>query len=343
MSHIVINTATDENMFYEGGTAGVEYFIVLSGFVMCAAYEKYAREGSLNWGRYMARRAIRIYPLNIFTLFLILPLIIPVRYTTDFMIICDFFLVQAWIPDAMVFYSCNIAAWCLSAFLFLYALFPFLIRIAVKDVKRFYWLTGIMMAALTIFIIWLPEERLGWGLARWLYRVFPPVRLADFMLGMSLWQIFSGLKDGHFHNGIVSLSYWKKTAIEVISLLLVAVGSILAYKLDQKWDTSLVWWIPITAVIMVYALFDKSGGLFSRIFNMKWLVYFGDASFCYYLLHVPIMYMFRKVYCHFPALQGIGWGWWAAAIFPTVIIASLIVYRYFDNPLGKRLRKLLNV
>lgn len=52
LSHFVVNQAGDR-AYYDGGTMGVEYFIVLSGFVLCAGYEKRVDETGISYKDFM--------------------------------------------------------------------------------------------------------------------------------------------------------------------------------------------------------------------------------------------------------------------------------------------------
>ncbi len=50
LSHFII-APDGQRAFYAGGTMGVEFFIVLSGFVMCAGYGKAATGPGFRFGR----------------------------------------------------------------------------------------------------------------------------------------------------------------------------------------------------------------------------------------------------------------------------------------------------
>ena len=92
---------------------------------------------------------------------------------------------------------------------------------------------------------------------------------------------------------------------------------------------------------MLFSVTDGNGGLFGRVLGSRPLVIFGNASFCFYLLHIPVIAAVNRFANHFGvSLPPMTMLWITLAV---GVILSLAVNRYFDQPLGHRLRRLLNV
>lgn len=58
-------------IFYDKGSMGVEYFFLLSGFVIFWLYKKPVEARRINFTKYSVQRLSRLYPLHIFTLLLV--------------------------------------------------------------------------------------------------------------------------------------------------------------------------------------------------------------------------------------------------------------------------------
>lgn len=335
LSHFGITET--ERAFYPGGTMGVEYFMVLSGFVLCAGYERRLDAHNIGYKNFMIRRLIRIWPLHLacltayFVAFNREPLNVAV-------VVPNMLMLQAWVPDIKVYYGCNTPSWCLSVFMFLYACFPLLILLYKKYTRITIRLFVALWALYIVYLALLPMD-LGESAELWLTRVAPPVRLLDFVMGIMLWHQYRRLSE---HNAVVSVRRCPaviKTIIEMMPLLLYAVAAIWSESLPIKWCSEAIWWLPTLLCVLTYSLFDQEGGMISRLLNNKWLVAFGNASFCFYLMHIIVIQLCYRVmnYCGEDIDR-------LAMLFITLaagIAASMAVSRYVDTPFGNYLKRKL--
>lgn len=333
LSHFVIG-AGDERAFYPGGTMGVEYFIMLSGFVMCAGYEKIIQTDGIAYKDFMLRRLIRVYPLHL--LCLILWLIVYNAATTIPAVGANILLVQSWIPYGPIYYGCNTPSWCLSVFLFLYAVFPALITFITRRpaIAR-----RCLTWAILIFVIYIIILPSGRG-ETWTSRICPPVRLIDFSIGIALWQLYSRGKNHPLIIRLKTSSLTAKTIVELIPVALYTVCSLLADRLPIKWCSEIVWWAPTVLAIMIFSVNDNNGGLISRLLYWRPLVAFGNVSFCFYLLHIIVIGATYRFMYHFDIVPDNVY----VMLFITLtigIISSFAVNRWFDRPVGRFLRSKL--
>src|SRR5436305_1921821 len=105
------------------GYIGVDFFFVLSGFVL--AWSARPDVGPL---RFWWNRFARIWPLHLTTLLLALALGVAVASGGVAALLPNLFLVQAWWPQPDVYFGFNAVSWSLSCEVFFYLCFPLLFR-----------------------------------------------------------------------------------------------------------------------------------------------------------------------------------------------------------------------
>lgn len=337
LSHFIVNGAGDR-AYYNGGTMGVEYFIVLSGFVLCAGYELRIEKSRICYKDFMLRRLIRIFPLHLGCLALWSVVAYKFTQYQASEIVPNLLLIQSWFPEPYIYYGCNTPSWCLSTLLFCYLMFPLLIRFYERSRRLFVASWGALMAAYAVFLS-TEALHLDEGAQTWLTRVIPVVRLLDFVLGMLLWQLFASLRATRFAAKVRGWSPSAKTVAECVPVVLYAAAAYIASGLSFTWLSQAVWWIPTLAAILVFSLMDKAGGALSRLLDSRALVAFGNASFCFYLLHMPLMNGMRRV-LNFAGLDIGNVSLFAVALI-TAIVVSLFVSRFIDVPIGRWLKRLL--
>lgn len=165
------------------GVLGVDFFFVLSGFV-------------LTWSRRAGRTALRFYwlrfsrvwPLHALTLFLVLVTGLTFRQGKAFGLLLNVPLLQAWSPDPDVYFGFNSPSWTLSNESFFYLVYPLLLLPVFSRLNR-RALLGV--AALLCGTMVLPGVVLHyvpalWGSGPWVTRVIPLVGLPQFALGVCL-------------------------------------------------------------------------------------------------------------------------------------------------------------
>lgn len=127
------------------GPYGVSIFLVLSGFLMSYHYgskcERLPR-GIVSRLRYAYQKIKKLYPLHIVMLvFAAFANYISFRNEVvwgkfGLKFLLNLLLIDDWFPRNDIFSQFNIVTWYLSAMVFLYFLFPILIRLAVKISKK---------------------------------------------------------------------------------------------------------------------------------------------------------------------------------------------------------------
>jgi peptidoglycan/LPS O-acetylase OafA/YrhL len=285
------------------GDAGVSFFFILSGFVLA-----WSTVPTIATTEFYRRRFARIYPSTFVVLLVsvIVPAVAVSRGPKEF--VTSLFLVQAWDPAAKITYGMNGVAWSLSCEMAFYVAFPFAMRYLVRSAPRRRWFLALGYVAIVV-VAGVVAARLGHpaALASW-----PPARFGEFLLGMvAALEIRRG---------------WRLKARW--GLVLIAVGSAFA-ALDAEGSYYVDFLIAVFfAVIVLAAQRDLSGA--KGVLSSKALVYAGQVSFCFYLVHELIIVNLRhKV--------GTGWGIAVLAL-ALAMVAAVALHHLVELPFQRILR-----
>jgi peptidoglycan/LPS O-acetylase OafA/YrhL len=240
------------------GYVGVAFFFVLSGFVLAWTY----RPGQpvLSFWR---RRFARVYPSHLVTLVVAAVLPVVAVTTAGWVALPNVLLVQSFWADDDVVYGMNGVAWSLACEAFFYALFPAVFLAARHRVAR--W---VMPAVLL-------TGAAGWMIVdpgvRGFFFHFPPARLGEFALGVAVaCEVRSGWRPK-----------WVRMAW-VVPALAATVGVVAVLAPVRALPNALLA-VPFAGLILAAALGDLRGT--TRVLGHRWLVYAGEVSFAFYLVH----------------------------------------------------------
>lgn len=254
LHHFPVN---GKGLFEAGGSCGVSFFLILSGFVMAAGYGEKIFSPSFSFGSYMKRRWARIYPLHF--LCLLAAVLLSVKSMTWqhlLMLVPNALLLQSWIPIKEVYFSGNAVSWCLSDLFFFYAMFPLLGRFLFrKELRHSILAVGLLCILYFVLFLFIPEEK-----AHALLYIFPAFRLLDFILGMLLYAIYVHLKEQGIGERLCRCSFGMKSVAELSSVLLLG-GCIYAYPfIPEKFIYAAYYWLPMGILILLFSLINISGG-----------------------------------------------------------------------------------
>ena len=305
------------------GYLWVDFFFILSGFVMVYVY---GPMGAMRGGEarsYYRARIARIYPLHLFTLtILVLFKLFTIAYAGIFGdpgsidgarwgdLPFQLLLVHSWgvLPDT----SWNIPSWSISAELFAYILFPSLLALLAR--ARAATLAAYALAG-TAFYVWIGSTTgdlditVGFAVLRC---------LAGFAFGMVLacvGGVFYRLPDA-------ALSVLQGAALIGIALCIETVAN----------DAVVI--VPFALLIGATA---PDRGAACRLLRAPWLRRLGDHSYSIYLIHVPIITISRFFYNR--ALTIAGWEQslltqlvWASLVCAATVVLSAWTYRFIERP-----------
>ena len=241
------------------GAAGGSIFIIISGFLM--TYNYYDREITINPFKFAVRKIKTLYPLHI--VFMLIALIVPVMavisaqntsslWTLIPTVLCNILLLQPWVPSAAVYFSLNGVSWYLGLCLFLYLVFPFIL----KKLKRIRTKKQIAVSMVIVFALEACVSVIAYFFAsktitdffsvHWLTYIFPVSRTLDFLMGCFLGLIV--VKYGRInskHNGLwCALSLAVFAAVVILCLCNVPV-------FNWQWINSSLLFLPVTSFLIL--------------------------------------------------------------------------------------------
>ncbi|SDD62211.1 acyltransferase family protein [Actinokineospora iranica] len=277
--------------FSRAGFFGVEFFFVLSGFILTwTARRDDTRRGF--WGR----RARKIYPNHVVTWAVAILLALWAGQAVGWQVLPNLLLVHAWAPVPEVLNSANIVAWSLACEVLFYALFPVLhagIR-RIRVDRLWWWAGGVVALVFTMPLIAQslpadPQVPTPGGpmsfYAIWFVYLFPPTRVLEFVLGMFVARI---VRDGR----------WTPPSLGVAGLV-AGLAYLAAFTVPYLYCKVAIALVPLALVIASAAAADARGA-FSP-FRSRGMVWLGEISFAFYLLHWLVL-------VHGHRLLGTTWG-----------------------------------
>lgn len=292
------------------GNRALGFFFALSGFVLTWS----VRPGDTATG-FWQRRFARIYPAYIVTL-------VAAVFVTGVIqrhplpagpFLATVFTVQAWFPSSYWYFSYNGVDWTIACEAFFYLLFPLFIR-PLAGLSR----TGrrrlqvLMYAVLVGFS--LAAEATG---VSWVAHQFPVARLPEFVLGATLaLDIARGevLARGFGLRRCLALglALWVLTALPIPVLEGLPLVT-----------------IPVLLGLSAGALTDLAGQ--SSLLSRRAMVWFGEISYCFYLVHQLVLKSVASLLVGRVWLPGQGIIW-ALLCFALAIPIAWALHRWVEIP-----------
>jgi len=312
-----------------GGWFGVTFFFILSGFVLMWS----ARAGDTP-GRFIWRRIAKIVPNHVVTFFIALA-IGGLGAATAGEAVANLLLVHAWIPADTAFFSINHPSWSLSAELFFYLAFPFVLPLVNRIPRRRLLLIGAGLIGL-ITIAPLVAGFLPQG------EVFGPSHLQSPLYGASIPQIWAvyalpPVRFLEFALGMLAARAVNEKVLPSIPLgpaiLVAVIGYVVSLFLPIAWQMDAAYVLPVL-VLVTAAARDKAP---PRIFASRTAVRLGELSFAFYMVHDIVLTATRTVVGPDP-LQPLAATGVVLAAFAVSLGAAYLLWQLVEVPANNALR-----
>lgn len=297
-----------------GGYLAVGTFFALSGFLLAFRYSSTPWTlGSLR--HYAANRFARIYPVYALSLLILAPIIVFETVPGKMGVIANYvLLLQGWTQFMPV--QWNTPAWSLSCEIFFYLVFPLALLFARKP----RWVTALLIAALACV---LPDKLRAWGVTEdWR----PFLYFADFLMGIATAQLYRLLAPRFEGWG-----GWLCAPAAAAMAAAVALPELLPHSLTL--NTALR---PLNALILLGLALGA--GTASRLLTSARALELGKASYAMYILHVPLLWWFRKI----PFVDFIPGLITAPIYLAAVIYICIRAFHRVEEPANRYLRDRLN-
>ncbi|MFC5343184.1 acyltransferase family protein [Brevundimonas staleyi] len=303
----------------------VDYFFVLSGFVIAHAYAgrlKTAKDG----GRFMVRRLGRVWPLHVLMLGCFIGLELArlwfhIDMATPFTrdrsveaIWANLFLVQSW--HILPYLTWNGPAWTLSAEVACYLIFAGLVLVAPK---RFRWIGAVLAVIGAVLVLMYAR--------RWMNTTY------DYAVPRAVYGFFLGCLLQGFWLALPRLKGRASTALEVAAVVVTCVFI--------GWATG-----PITVAITLFFVvvvwvFAGEDGALSKLLDHPALVTMGRWSFAIYMVHMfvlTVMMIVARKLDWVPGGRRIDFGsvWindlFVFAMFGLILVLAVLAHRFVEQP-----------
>ena len=294
----------------------VDFFFLLSGFVLAYVYESVWQRGRFDYPTFLVKRFARIYPLHLATfLFFVVAFAagrlagIAPTHEDHFSLqaaVSNLLLVQAWGVETQG--SFNVPSWSISAEWAAYLLFPAVLLL----MRRLPALVGLALAV-------------GWFVGGYLLFSTPDLQmtsrtydfgvlriLCEFPLGVALFYALGWLSG---RAGLVVFGGAVVVAVVAMSLHLTPIVTVLGFG----------------GIIWGAAAAERAG-------RLNWLrgdalVYLGEISYSIYMTHFAVQILLlpvRKV-LHVPRAS-LGFDLLLLGALPATVLVSHLSYQYLETP-----------
>ncbi len=294
------------------------FFFVLSGFVLTWAW----RDGD-GARLFYVRRFARIWPAHVVALITgvaVFAYSAP-RITWD-SVLANLLLVHAWAPPPLN--TLNGVSWSLSVEAFFYALAPAIIVASRRLPRRTFLLSAgaLVLVTLVIRLVWSSFER-GGETNYYLYEQ-PALRLGEFVVGVVIAAL---VRDG-----------WRPR-IPMTAAIGLALAVVLAMSMphrDLPGAVPEIILLPCFAVLIAAA----AGADLRRVPGLlthRWLVYAGELSFAFYLVHGQVLSLVGRQVTQFPT-KPVGATYVLGAL-ALATVAAMLLHHLVEKPAQRRIVK----
>lgn len=283
----------------------------------------------MKFSQFWLARFARIYPLHLLTLFIAIPLSLKgdaTEWITRFVL--NIFLVQSFVPSDGIYFYFNSVSWSISDEWFFYIAFPFLVFLMLK--RKYLKFIPLVILLIPISLLLVKESYHE----KYFY-INPLLRLGDFIIGKMLYRVYRKRKDISYLNNRNTA-----TIAEVASIVILSVFLYFHNMIPQGFRYSCYYWPPM--IFLIYT-FSYSRGYISDILSNKILVYLGEISFGFYMIHMLVLRYYQYIPKKIPALSSImpsntpG----VFIIFSISLVSCIVIYKWYELPMNKIIKKKL--
>ncbi|MFE2108849.1 acyltransferase family protein [Kitasatospora sp. NPDC059463] len=309
------------------GWLGVEFFFILSGFVLTWS----ARIGESRTG-FWRRRLVKIFPTHLLTWLAALLLALAAgELLTTARLLPSFFLLNAWFPELDVMRAVNLPSWSLSVELAFYLAFPWLHALVrrIRPERLWAWVWGVTATIALLPLVAetaLPGSPQLPGLKvsltqNWFLVAFPAVRALDFVLGILLARI-------------MLTGRWIRLGLPGAALLVAAGAAAQLALVPTAYGFTATLALPLALLVAAAARADIAGT--RSPFRGRTAVRLGEISFAFYMTHHLVLHYVRlalgetKVWS-VPEVAGLG-----LVLLAVTIGVSWLSFRLVEVPAMRR-------
>lgn len=277
----VLPSSLGSSMFVRNAYLFVDFFFVLSGFVLCHSYRGKVSKASELW-RFILRRFARVWPLHAMILiafFVAIVCIGHLPHPDDLTLTWkeNSYALQALLPDLLLLNAVGLhgsvwngPAWSIGAEFYVYLLFALLLLFASRRLVVICIALSIIALA---FIFWRSPDLMN---TTW-----------DFGLIRCIAGFFGGVVAYHLYEQLGASEPFKATMFEFTAVVFVILFVFYSGTgPDSVFVTSLAAPLIFGVVVIVFA---RDRGLFSLVLRARSFQALGRYSLAIYIIHQPLL------------------------------------------------------
>lgn len=309
------------------GFFGVQFFYILSGFVIALSFGKRLQKGPFPFSDFLFYRAARLFPIHWLGMASAIVIYGMQWDTFDswMRFITQATLTQSFVANNLYFFGFNGVSWSISTEMFFYVMFCAIVGLNTKTLMTL-WIVLFFIICANVAAADPTQP-----MATWLLYINPIFRFIDFLTGVLLYRWF-------VHSPL-TMDVKKATAMEVGSLLFAVlfVWVSIRYQVPIQWRWDIYYILPMAAVIYVFA---HQQGYLSRLLCNRVLILLGDASFALYMIHQLLINVSLQF---FDPMEITRWRH-AAVVSGSLLLCgiaiSIVAHLAFEMPVNKKLRSI---
>lgn len=271
----------------QNGFIGVDIFFVLSGFLIMKSITRNEGQGQFSLPNFLERRSRRIVPALLLVLAINIPIMFVIFSPQDIkQVLVSYLLILLFIPNVYFWEQSGyfdtdaklqtfLHTWSLGIEIQFYILIGLYVFILFRCSKVKYLMTSLKILSIASFILcsllsfWKPGANF----------FLLPSRIWEFTVG-SIIAIYMST------NRVKQVDYLTQRLFKIIGFVIVA--CCLFFPINLPTWPSVLTAVPIFGAILVLA-FDERPGLIRPSLPHRLIVYFGKASYGWFLWHWPVI------------------------------------------------------
>ncbi|MBN3907814.1 MAG: acyltransferase [Nostoc sp. NMS1] len=330
--------------FFRNGYLCVDFFFILSGFIMTHVYigDFSLKVNSSNYRSYLFSRFARIYPLHIFVLSLFIGLEIAKifllnnsAFTGKFnltALFANIFLLQAFDLTCPPLFWCdtywNEPAWSISVEFVIYCIFPFILFLLLRNNEKND--LKIYVSALFSILLLIAFTR---GNLDSIIGIPSIARCGlECILGIITYKVYR--RD----------NYRKYFNINLLAIIAITWIILIMNYYWNYWRSLHDWLILPAFSLLILAVSINNSGAMSKFLNSRLMLYFGTISYSIYMVHWFVQellktlwiykfhHAFGKRFTEYEALTSLG------VFLMIIILAASLTYRFVEVPMRNYLK-----
>lgn len=267
----IIDPALRKYTFVSRGYIGVDFFFILSGFVLAGAYSGFLRDNSFpNYIKYLVARAGRIFPLHlVVTIACVAAAWIADSPYSHYQVVEESLLIHRWPFVPAIFSAINGPAWSISTEWLVNLFLPAYFYLILKPKRAVMPMLALTLALLVlVFISW----QNNWNLDQSRANTNGPILrcASEFCLGVLIFR----------YRSLAKLFSCRSREIFLVALIVLVIFQISLSKVD----TLIV--ISIALFIMIIQTGDS---MFAHFLESRLVYALGEWSYSVYLIHLPLI------------------------------------------------------